>query len=357
MRLKFSNPQVEDVFCQYDYSDFSKLMFDTAVSKLDGISTKEANEKIKEIMFSVLGLDEKSNKKEIRKAIRRHKIDIYEVIEETVENLLVTGWGENPFFNRFVDVKNLSDGDSNEFTVDDDGVLIVSALSGNHHDLLRQKVWAGQSVNIPMVWYGVGVYAEFEDFLTGKIDWAKFIFKIYEALDRHVGNLVYSAILGSSTKMPNASRLNKTGALVKETVLALVEDVEAATGEKVVIMGTKAALSALDTLVPTNWISEDMKNSRNGLGRLAIWEGVELIEIPQRLGSKDLNDKLVNNKTLLFMGSGENKFIKVCNGGEGRVREVSSGDTNLDATIEYEYQQKIGVGVVFNKTYGMWTMP
>ena len=39
-----------------------------------------------------MGLDEKASAKEIRKAIRRNKNEIFEVIEETVEDLLTSGW-------------------------------------------------------------------------------------------------------------------------------------------------------------------------------------------------------------------------------------------------------------------------
>lgn len=141
MKLNFTNPSVNEVFAEkeYDINEFSQLMFDTGMGE-SKIDTKEANEKIREIMFSVLGVDEKCSKKELRKAIRRHKIDIFEIIEETVENLLVSGWGENPFFNEFVEIKSMADGDTNEFYVPDEVILTVSELSGNHHDLNSNRV-------------------------------------------------------------------------------------------------------------------------------------------------------------------------------------------------------------------------
>lgn len=133
MRLNFTNNDVREIFTENDYSDFSQLMFDTAMGE-EKVSKDEANAKIRDIMFSVLGVDEKCTKRELRKAIRRHKIDIFEIIEETVENLLVSGWGENPFFNEFVEIKSMADGDTNEFYVPDEVILTVSELSGNHHD-------------------------------------------------------------------------------------------------------------------------------------------------------------------------------------------------------------------------------
>lgn len=134
MRINFSNEYVNNIFAVNDYAEFSQLMFDTGMGQ-EQVDTKDANDKIREIMFQVLGIDATSDRRTIRKAIRKHKADVFEVIEDTVENLLVSGWGSNPFFNEFVEIKNMADGDTNEFYTADDVILTVSELSGNHHDL------------------------------------------------------------------------------------------------------------------------------------------------------------------------------------------------------------------------------
>lgn len=139
MRLSFSNECVRKVFVENDYNDFSRLMFDTARGE-EKVSKDEANSKIREIMFNILGVDEKASRKTLRQAIRRHKNDIFEVIENTVEDLLVSGWGDNPFFNEFVEIRSAADGDTNSFYTEDDVILTVSELSGNHHDLNSNRV-------------------------------------------------------------------------------------------------------------------------------------------------------------------------------------------------------------------------
>lgn len=154
MKLNFSSNEVRNIFAENDYAEYSQLMFDTAKGE-EKVSTKDANDKIREIMFSVLGVDENCSRKELRKAIRRHKIDVFEIIEETVENLLVSGWGENPFFNEFVEIKSMADGDTNEFYVPDEVILTVSELSGNHHDIIRQRLAEGQTFSVKTSWYGI----------------------------------------------------------------------------------------------------------------------------------------------------------------------------------------------------------
>lgn len=37
-------------------------------------------------------------------------------------------------------------------------------------------------------------------------------------------------------------------------------------------------------------------------------------------------------------------------------KEVSDGNTNMDKTIEYEYQIKMGVATIIGKRFGVWTL-
>lgn len=357
-RINFSTENLQTVFATRDYNEFSQLMFDTGMNK-EKVSKDEANDKIREIMFEVLGTDKNSKRKDIRRAFRRHKEEVFEVIEETVENLLISGWGDNPFFNEFVEVRNMNDGDTNEFYVEDDVILSISELSGNHHQIWRQRLGEGSTFRVKTSWYGAKIYFDFELFMTGKIDWNKFVNKIYEAYDKMVNDMVYSAVMASGTKVLPASQFNKTGKLdasTKDSFIELIEDVQAATGDEVVIMGTKSALSKLNGMTDVEWISAGMKEERHTTGRLGMWEGVRLVEIPQRFATNDTSKKLVDNTKLLIMPVADNKFIKIYNEGEAMLKEVSDSSTNMDMTIEYEFQKKMGIATIIGKKFGMWTI-
>ena len=195
--------------------------------------------------------------------------------------------------------------------------------------------------------------------MTGKIDWAKFIQKIYEAYDKLVNDMVYQAVMASGTKVLPASQFNNTGKFdntTKDQFIELIEDVQAATGDEVVIMGTKSALSKLNNMLPTEWISAGMKEERHTTGRLGIWEGIRLVEIPQSFAPNDTSKKLVDNTKLLIMPVADNKFIKIFNEGEAYIKEVNDGNTNMDMTTEYEFQKKMGVATIIGKKFGMWTI-
>lgn len=201
------------------------------------------------------------------------------------------------------------------------------------------------------------IYAEYELFMAGKVDWANFVNKIYEAFDKKVNDMVYTSLMSAGSQVLPTAQFNKTGALVKDTLITLVEDVQAANGTEAVIMGTKTALSKLSALASTDWISDNMKDERNTLGRLGIWESVRLVEIPQSFAPNDTTTKLVDNNKLLVMPVvNDNKFIKIYDEGEAQVKEVTDGNTNMDKTIEYEYQQKLGVAVVIQRKFGTYSI-
>ena len=124
-----------------DFMAFSKLLTDVALGKQE-VSKEEANKKIVEVFQGVLGIDQNSRPGDVRKAIRRNQALIFDIIEETVQSLLVTGWGNDPFFQKYVDQRNLALGDKNEFYTEDDSILSVMRVAGNHHDIVYKIVSA-----------------------------------------------------------------------------------------------------------------------------------------------------------------------------------------------------------------------
>ncbi len=343
---------------------FYKLMQDVANNNLeDGISMKEANDKIVSMFNKVLGLDEASSKSDIRKAIRRNQNVLFDLIEEVVPNLLRTGWQENPFFNEFVETRHLDIGDKAVFYTEDETILTVSKVSGNHWDIDRQRLGKGASYSVETSWYGIAVYSEYERLLTGAEDFATFVTKLYEAVDKFVNESIYQAMISAAEQLPGGATGSgqwvKTGdltAATKEVFVQLIEDVQMATGMDVVIMGTKTALSKLEGVQDINWVSEDMRVQRNTTGRIGYWEGIRLVEIKQGFRLNDTANRLVDDKQLLIMPVGDNKFIKVINEGNPEMRQVNDNTANQDMTYDYRYMFKLGVGVQIGLLFGVYNI-
>lgn len=338
-----------------NYDFFNKLMLDYSHDMLDGISAREANDKIVEIFRNIIGCDEKSTKAEIRRGIRRNQNLIFDLIEVVIDDALISGWQENPFFKEFVEVRNLAMHDKNEFYVPDDSVLSVMKVSGNHHDLLRQRLGAGKTFSVETSWYGIKVYAEFERLLTGLEDFSTLVGKITEAFDRYVNQALYETLIGIGTTLGSqwykASAINDT---TKETLRTLVMDVSMATGSEVVIMGTYAALSKVYDLTNVSWASGDMKNEKYTTGRFGYWEGIRLVELKQGFKLNDTAQYLIANDVLFIMPVGIEPMIKLVYEGDTQTYQVQDAGTHMDMTYDYEVQTKMGIGVITNQKFGYW---
>ena len=338
-----------------NYDSFNKLMLDYSHNMLDGISAREANDKIVEIFRNIIGCDEKSTKAEIRRGIRRNQNLIFDLIEVVIDDALISGWQENPFFKEFVEVRNLAMHDKNEFYVPDDSVLSVMKVSGNHHDLLRQRLGAGKTFSVETSWYGIKVYAEFERLLTGLEDFSTLVGKITEAFDRYVNQALYETLIGIGATLGSqwykASAINDT---TKETLRTLVMDVSMATGSEVVIMGTYAALSKVYDLTNVSWASGDMKNEKYTTGRFGYWEGIRLVELKQGFKLNDTTQYLIANDVLFIMPVGIEPMIKLVYEGDTQTYQVQDAGTHMDMTYDYEVQTKMGIGVITNQKFGYW---
>lgn len=314
-----------------DYTAFNQLMLDYNHDALEGVTAKEANKKIVEIFRNIIGCDEKSTKAEIRRGIRRNQAVLFDLIEVVIDDALVSGWEENPFFREFVEVKNLALHDKNEFYVPDNSVLSVMKVSGNHHDIIRQRLGAGKTFSVETSWYAVKVYAEFERLLTGLEDFGTLVGKITEAFDRYINQALYEALIGVGATLGSqwykASVIDDT---TKETLRTLVMDVSMATGSEVVIMGTYAALSKVYNLTNVSWASGDMKNEKYTTGRFGYWEGIRLVELKQGFKLNDTTQYLIANDVLFIMPVGVEPMIKLVYEGDTQMYNVQDAGTHMD---------------------------
>ena len=155
--MRFS-ANVQNVFNNdvNDFVAFSELLTDVDRGT-QKVSKEEANKKIVDVFQSVLGIDKTSTPREVRKAIQHNQQLVFDIIEETVQSLLVSGWGEDPFFQKYVDQRNLALGDKNEFITEDNSIMSVMRVAGNHHDIVRQRLGAGDKMSLSTYWCAVNI--------------------------------------------------------------------------------------------------------------------------------------------------------------------------------------------------------
>lgn len=361
----FANLCEDGVTPEENYEGFKKLTYDlnhnpNEIYDEDGNkrSKKEAEDSVRKFVFAIMGLTEHSTKRDRKRAMDKHGIELFEVMEEEIDIKVETGFRESEFFNNYVEQRNLSRGDSQEFWTNEKVILSVTKISGDHHDFTLQRLGSGESYTVTTSVYGIAVGADIDLYLAGRYDWAKLTDQCAAAFVRKVQNDIYAEMMNAGKKLP--AQFQGTGALsaaTKDELDTLLEDVSLANdGAQVVIMGTRTGLQQFQKLMDVDWITDDQKRDVATMGRLGYYGPYTLVELPQRFALNDTTKKLLDPKTLFIMPQVEDKFIKFVDVGETEIYEVNEKGARMDDTMKYEVQRAMGVGVQIGRYFGIWTL-
>lgn len=369
-RPEFFTENLDRVFSkpENDYDGFKKLFYDHThgleVFDENGnkVSRAKVNEKINKVCFDILELDpaSKPTKKAIKRAMKKHGLELFEVLEEAIDFKVTTGFQDNEFFNEFVDSKNQKAGDRNEYWSEKDVILTVAKVSGDHHDLTMQKLGEGESFSVKTSNYAIKVGMDIDVYLLGRKDWSELVDATARAFQIEVQNDMFVEVMAAGDKLPTNEQFNVTRELIidnKDRFDDLISDVSMANGGvEVVIMGLKTDLKKLTALADIDWVTEDQKKQVAELGRLGSYEGTTLVEVPQRFALNDVTKKLIPAGKLLIMPNVDNKFVKFFDVGETEIVEVSEKADRKDDLMTYEVQREMGIATIIDKYFGVWSI-
>ena len=372
-KLTFSelNARLQGIFETEDkFEGFKNLSFDLAhgheIFDDEGnkVSTVDANAKVRNYVFNILGINEKSTKRDRKRAFKKYGTELFEVIEEVIDIKVEKGFRDSEFFNQFVEERNIKRGDSQEFWTDEEVILSVSRIAGDHHDFTLQRLGKGSSYTVTTSVFGIAIGADIDLYLAGRLDWSKFTDACAKAFVIKVQNEMYAEVMNAGEKLP--AQFKGTGALdetVKDEFDMLIEDVSIANGNcPVIILGTKAALKKITKLADIDWVTDEMKSQVANTGRLGYYEGTLLMEIPQRFkldanfAVKDADKRIVDSTKLFVLPQVEDKFVKFVDVGETEIYELTEIGDRMDDTMKYEVQRAMGIGTQFSRYFGMWQL-
>lgn len=368
--MTFSTQNLTNVFSEEGkYENFKKLCFNLLhgedIYEVDEngrerrMSAAEANRAVRKVFMDICGLSEddlKSNKTR-RRAEKDHQREIFEIIEEEIDFKINEGFAESEWFNKLVEAKNLKLGDANEFKSHVKQLFIVGDYSGDNHDITMQQLAEGETFLVKTSPKTVKIGKDIDLIILGRIDFSDWIAKIAESYIQYVQKMIYAQVTVAVNKLP--SQYKDTGALsaaTKQNFDDLLDRVAVANGSDVVIMATKSALKKISNLADVQWASDAQKQQMNNYGRLGIYEGTTLIEIPQKLDF-DRTTRLMSDKQILMLPVTDDRFIKFVDEGETEIFEVNEKAQLVDDFDTYEVSRRIGADVVLGQYFGCWTLP
>lgn len=320
------------------------LANDLASNKVKEFSKEESNDVLRKAFCELLGMNEYDSKISKRK-FRKHKTEIFEIIEEVLDTNLELDLRNQ--FEDWVEYRNLARGDKQGFYIPADDLFKVAIISDGNQNLLRQRVRAGQRFDVGVQNYGVKIYEELDRFLAGQIDWAELIRLVSLSFALQIRDDIMKAIIDNFPEVGAEFKLTNVGAVPSEReVLTLAQRVKARTRQDVSIYGTKLALHSVQPEVT----SDAQDGQRNATGFYSTIAGINMYEIEQSL-INGTNDFLVPDDFLLVLPETRDRMVKVVNEGESFTEEGrAEGNASMD--MEYVMTNRMGIAIVASSVYG-----
>lgn len=372
-KLMFSN-HVNDVFTNIgsNYDEVKNLMSDIVFHREmldeDGkrISFQAAEDKLREINMKFFGLEKGFTKRDFDRAMRDHKRDWFDVVEEIVDERMDVGIRENEVFNQLVNVRNLRLGQDNLFVVEDEDLILSIAKVGvSHHDYILQRPAYQETYTVPVARYGAAVGIDLNRYLNGFETFENLIAALSRSFILKQQVEIYNLIINAATKLPVTTGFigsGKLGTATKDAFLGIGDNVSSANGgAPIVYVGTKAALRKITDIADVDWAIPAQKEDIATLGRLGSFEGGELFEVPQRFSDRTLTTKLFDDTKIFMFAKGiDNKLVDFVTSGETEIEEITQkGEVNsarYDDLGKYEIQMSWGAAVRVHKQFGQWTL-
>lgn len=347
------------------YDEVKNLMFDLYKNELeDGITKREAEDKLREVSLKIFGLTKDSSRRERERAYRDYGRQFFDVIEEVTDWTVTTGLKENEWFNALVNYANLKEGDKNLFVNEHEEVILsVARMGKRHHDTMLQRLPENTTYSVETDLYGAAVGADIDRYLIGQEDWTKLVDAITKAFTVMIQELIFAEILEAPKKLPVQSGFVETGALstaTRKKFNKVLQNVSVANDNAdVVIMGTMVALQELEGLIDINWLADSQKEDKAKMGRLGNYGRYTLVEIPQRFARNDVTKDMYKDDVLWVFASGDNKMVDMVDVGETLIEEITdrgTANSNIADLMKYEVQREFGVATRLGRYFGQWTI-
>lgn len=282
----------------------------------------------------------------------KNKWDVYEIVSELLT--LPTQEIMTEMFGNIVNVETIALGDKKVIDVENQDLFKVATISAGNSDIRRQRVYNRQ-LTMETGDMGVKLYDDFDRFRAGRINWATMIDRVRRSIAYETAGKMYQALLDAYDST-NAN-YNVTGTLNEKTLDRMIARVEAKTGLKCALYGTKETLgmvSAGSTSVQTVIHTSDaMRDEYNTIGYNRQYKGTPMMEIPTLLkaGTDDL--KFGNELFILPAGL---EIIKVVYEGTPFVSDSQDATKRNDRQIEFEFTQKMGVACLISGYFGIYKL-
>ena len=283
------------------------------------------------------------------RAIRDGKCNgLFAIVEEIINKTVIEGLPEScPLFD-YVDYRNLAEGDTNIFEIRDNGLFVVSDIADGTQGLRRQRLTGGEEITVKTQLKGIKIYEELRRVLAGRVDFNELIDKVAESFQKKINNDIYAAVKAGFDGL--ISPYKESGSFDESKLTEIIDHVEAATGKKAFILGSKQAVRKITGVKGAD--SASAKEDLFAMGYFGHFYTTPIIvmENAHKVGSTDF---VLSND--LYIVASDDKFVKFVTEGDTLI---IPGDAlgNADLSQEYFMAERYGISVVFAEAFGEYAL-
>lgn len=286
------------------------------------------------------------------KAFRRNKNSIFELIEETIDEIMPQRVAEQ--YQSFADIMSVPQGDKAVFNV-----RVTEASRRRAKSFVTRVGLAGryetvmlEGLQLPVMTSAIGyaIRLGFEEFLDGRYSFADFTTVMMEGMDDYIYNEIAQALTNAVATLPTVNRSsNTTFDEAKMDGLLSISD-SYGTGNSAIYC-TREFASSMKPANPA-WASNDMKNRLWRDGYFTEYKGHPVIILRQSMVDATNAEKVIDPSNAFILPSVGEKPVKIVFEGDTCVRTV---DDNDDWSTDLQTYKKFGTAILTNPAICMYT--
>ena len=279
----------------------------------------------------------------------RNRYDIYDIIITVADEVVPSKTFE--VLGQFAEIKSVPQGQKALFRVNGLGrnrakkFLTQVGLSGLYETFrLDSSTFelGGKAI-------GGAASIDFERFLDGADNMADLMDIVTEGLTDAVFGEVQKALVAAFDVMPDTNKSTNSTFIPKE-MLRIVNVVKAY-GGNAVIFATPEFVGEMgpDAIAPNTYHDDDI-DAIHKTGRIKIFRGTPIVEIPQSFVDENNIQTWINPQNAYILPTGKEKVVKIVFEGNTQVWDLK----NPDNSMEIHTYKKIGTAIMTYHNWGIY---
>ena len=279
----------------------------------------------------------------------RNRYDIYDIIITVADEVVPAKTFD--VLGQFAEIKSVPQGQKALFRVNGLGrnrakkFLTQVGLSGLYETFrLDSSTFelGGKAI-------GGAASIDFERFLDGADNMADLMDIITEGLTDAVFGEVQKALVAAFNVMPDTNKSTNSTFIPKE-MLRIVNVVKAY-GGNAVIFATPEFVGEMgaDAIAPNTYHDDDI-DAIHKTGRIKIFRGTPIVEIPQSFVDENNVQTWINPQNAYILPTGKEKVVKIVFEGNTQVWDLK----NPDNSMEIHTYKKIGTAIMTYHNWGIY---